>query len=166
MKGQKEIITLLNKGLGLELTAVNQYLAQSKMSKRWGFHKLAAHLYTDYQDERTHAEKLIERILFLEGSPEIKVGETIQFGKDVKDMLENDLDLETKVVKFYNEVVSRCADLKDAGSRELAEFLLQSSEQDVQELESQLHLISKIGLDNYLIEMVGEEENDKGGHKH
>lgn len=160
MKGQSEIITLLNKGLGLELTAVNQYLAQSKMSKRWGFHKLAAHLYADYQDERTHAEKLIERILFLEGSPEIKVGEPVQFGKDIQEMLQHDLELETKVVRYYNDVVVRCSELKDAGSRELAEFLLKSSEGDVQELESHLHLISKIGLENYMIEMIGEEEKD------
>jgi bacterioferritin len=165
MKGNAEVIKLLNKGLGLELTAVNQYLAQSKMSKRWGYHKLAAHLYADYQDERTHAEKLIERILFLEGSPDIKVAETIQFGKDVTEMLENDLALETKVVAFYNDVVSRCLELKDTGSREIAEYLLTSSEQDVQELESQLNLIQKIGLENYLIEMIGEEEKEDD-HKH
>jgi len=158
MKGNAEIIGLLNQGLGLELTAVNQYLAQSKMAQRWGFHKLAAHLYADYQDERTHAEKLIERILFLDGSPEIKVGQPVKFGKDVQEMLENDLALETNVVKFYNDVAVKCAALKDAGSREVAEFLLVSSEQDVQELESQLHLIAKIGLENYLIEMIGEEE--------
>lgn len=161
MKGNKEIVDLLNTGLGLELTAVNQYLAQAKLSQRWGYHKLAAHLYADYQDERTHAEKIIERILFLEGSPDIKVGRPIQFGKDVKEMLENDLALETEVVKFYNDVVIRCLELKDAGSRELAEFLLKSSESDVQELESQLLLVSRIGLENYLIEMIGEEENDE-----
>jgi bacterioferritin len=167
MKGHDEIIALLNKGLGLELTAVNQYLAQSKMSKRWGYHKLAAHLYADYQDERTHAEKLIERILFLEGSPDIKVGEPIKFGKDVKEMIENDLALETKVVNFYNDVAARCLELKDSGSRELADFLLQSSEKDVQELESHLHLIGKIGLENYLIEMIGEEDDGEGkGHHH
>lgn len=88
----------------------------------------------------------------------------MKFGKDVKEMLENDLALETTVVKFYNDVAVRCTELKDAGSKELAEFLLVSSEEDVQELESQLHLISKIGLDNYLIEMIGEEASEKGHH--
>lgn len=162
MKGNAKIIALLNQGLGIELTAVNQYLAQSKMSQRWGYHRLAAHLYADHQDERIHAEKLIERILFLEGSPDIKVGQPVKFGKNVQEMLENDLALETNVVKFYNEVVVQCADLKDAGSRDVAEFLLRSSEQDVQELESQLHLIHKIGLDNYLIEMIGAEAKSRG----
>jgi len=158
MKGQKEIIDLLNKGLGYELTAVNQYLAQSMMCKHLGYHKLAQHFFTDYQEERTHAEMLIDRILFLEGVPVIQVGEHINLGTSVKEMIENDVKLETSVVKFYNEVVARCTDLKDAGSRELAEALLKSSEDDVLELESDLKLITNIGLENFLIEMIGEKE--------
>jgi bacterioferritin len=160
MKGHPEVIARLNKGLALELTAVNQYLAQSKMNKHWGYHKLADHLFKDYQEERLHAETLIERILFLEGTPEIKVGEHINLGKNVKEQLENDLALETNAVKFYNEVVEVCAREKDTGSREVAEFLLRSSEDDVQELESQLNLVKTIGLENFLIEMIGDHEEE------
>lgn len=158
MKGHSEVIALLNKGLALELTAVNQYLAQSKMCKHWGYHRLADELFKDYQDERLHAETLIERILFLEGYPEIRVGEHINLGKSVQEQLENDLKLETGAVKFYNDVVQTCTAEKDAGSREVAEFLLRSSEEDVLELESQLNLIKQIGLENFLIEMIGQQQ--------
>jgi bacterioferritin len=161
MKGHPEVVALLNKGLAVELTAVNQYLAQSKMNKHWGYHKLADHLFKDYQEERLHAETLIERILFLEGTPDIKVGEHINLGKNVKEQLENDLQLETNAVKFYNDVVQVCSREKDAGSREIAEFLLRSSEDDVLELESQLNLIKSIGLENFLIEMIGDKEEDE-----
>jgi bacterioferritin len=161
MKGQKEVIDLLNRGLGLELTAVNQYLAQSKRCQHWGYHKLGLHLYADYQDERIHAEKIIARILFLEGVPNIQVSQTIVLGNNLQEMIEADLKLETAVVQFYNEVIITCNQLKDAGSSKLAEFLLLSSENDVEELESQLTLIKQIGLENYQIEMIGEKQESK-----
>ncbi len=158
MKGNPEVIILLNKGLALELTAVNQYLAQSKMCKHWGYQKLAAKLFMDYQEERIHAETLIDRVLFLEGNPEIKVGEQIHLGTNVQEQLENDLQLETSTVNFYNQVIPVCTQAKDAGSREISEFLLKSSEEDTLELESQLNLIKQIGLQNYLIEQIGGGE--------
>ncbi len=156
MKGNAEVIALLNKGLALELTAINQYLAQSKMCKNWGYHKLAAKQFEDYQEERKHAESVIDRILFLEGMPEIRVGDQIRLGANVKEQLENDLQLELSVVAFYNEMVVSCTKNKDAGSRELAEFLLKDSEEDVHELEAQLNLIKQIGLENFLIEQIGD----------
>ena len=161
MRGHPEVIKLLNKGLAVELTAVNQYLTQSKMCKHQGLHKLADHFFTDYQDERLHAETLIDRILFLEGKPDIKVGEQIKLGETVPQMLENDLKLETGAVDFYNDVVIACTKHRDAGSREIAEFLLRSSEEDVLELENQLKLIKAIGVGNYLIEQIGEETENK-----
>ncbi len=161
MKGNPEVIGLLNKGLALELTAINQYLAQSKMCKNWGYHKLAAKQFVDYQEERTHAEKLIDRILFLEGMPEIKVGDQIHLGESVEEQLQNDLKLESGAVHFYNELVTVCSKLKDTGSREIAEYLLKDSEQDVHELEAQLNLIKQIGLQNFLIEQIGDGEEDK-----
>ena len=161
MKGHPEVIKLLNKGLAVELTAINQYLTQSKMCKHRGLHKLAAHFFMDYQDERLHAETLIDRILFLEGKPDIKVGEHINLGETVPQMLENDLKLEVGAVDFYNEVVIACTAHKDAGSREVAEFLLRSSEEDVLELENQLKLVKAIGVENFLIEQIGEEEEKK-----
>jgi bacterioferritin len=161
MKGHPEIIKLLNKGLAVELTAINQYLTQSKMCKHQGFHKLADHFFKDYQDERLHAETLIDRILFLEGKPDIQIGEHINLGEKVPQMLENDLKLEVGAVNFYNDVVIACNTHKDAGSREIAEFLLRSSENDVLELENQLKLIKAIGVENYLIEQIGEEDDEK-----
>jgi bacterioferritin len=158
MKGNPQIIGLLNKGLSLELTAINQYLAQSKMCRNWGYHKLATHLFKDYQEERKHAEMLIDRILFLEGMPDIKVGDQIRLGVTVEEQLKNALDLEQSAVNFYNEVVATCAQLKDTGSRDVAEFLLKDSERDVHELEAQLNLIKQIGMQNFLIEQIGDSE--------
>ena len=160
MKGNPDVIGLLNQGLGLELTAINQYLAQSKMCKNWGYHRLAARQFKDYQEERKHAEMLIDRILFLEGMPEIKVGDKIKLGTNVQEQLENDLALEQNAVNFYNELVATCVKLKDTGSREIAEFLLKDSEQDVHDLEAQLHLIKQIGLQNFLIEQIGSADGD------
>jgi bacterioferritin len=157
MKGNLEIVQLLNKGLKVELTAINQYLTQSKMCKHQGLHKLAGHFFADYQEERLHAETLIDRILFLEGKPEIQIGEHINLGDTVPQMLENDLKLELSAVDFYNGVIIACNTHKDAGTREIAEFLLRSSEEDVLELENQLKLIKMIGIENYLIEQIGEE---------
>lgn len=161
MKGNQEVIDLLNKGLALELTAINQYLAQSKMCKNWGYHKLARRQFTDYQEERTHAEKLIDRILFLEGTPNIRVGDQIKLGTTVQEQLQNDLQLETGAVAFYNDMVAACLRLKDTGSREIAEYLLRDSEEDVHELEAQLRLISQIGIENFLIEQIGEATEEK-----
>jgi bacterioferritin len=165
MKGNPEVIDLLNKGLGLELTAINQYLAQSKMCKNWGYHRLAQKQYQDYQEERLHAETLIDRILFLEGTPNIRVGDQIKLGTTVQEQLKNDLDLEMSAVGFYNEMISVCARLKDTGSRELAEFLLRDSEEDVHELEAQLRMIKEIGMENFLIEQIGDGAG-KAKHKH
>jgi bacterioferritin len=156
MKGNAEVIGLLNQGLALELTAINQYLAQSKMCSNWGYHKLAGKQFKDYQEERKHAEMLIDRILFLEGMPDIKVGDKIRLGSTVQEQLENDLQLELAAVNFYNELVATCVRLKDTGSREIAEFLLKDSENDVHELEAQLNLIKQIGLQNFLIEQIGD----------
>lgn len=161
MKGNKEILGLLNQGLGLELTAVHQYLAQSKLCEHWGYHRLAAHFYADYADERSHAEALLSRILFLEGVPDLQVAKPVFLGRTIQEQIEADLKLESQVVQFYNEVIAACARLKDAGSRELADFLLKSSEEDVKEFESQLKLIKQIGLENYAIEMIGNRGDGK-----
>lgn len=158
MKGNSEVLEALNKGLALELTAINQYLAQSKMSKNWGYQKLARKQFVDYQEERLHAETIIDRILFLEGTPEIRVGDKIRLGSTIPEQLENDLQLEQSAVNFYNDMVAICSRVKDAGTRELAELLLKDSENDVHELEAQLRLLKQIGLENFLIEQIGEEK--------
>jgi bacterioferritin len=157
MKGDPKIIEALNGGLTIELTAINQYFCQAKMCKNWGFQKLAAKHYEESIGEMKHAEKLIDRILFLEGVPEIARYDVIRVGTDVKDQFENDLVLETRGVKAYNEAIELCAKLKDHGSREMLDGILVESEEHVDWLETQLSLISDVGLQIYLQHQIGEE---------
>lgn len=156
MKGNPKAIDALNGALTIELTAINQYFCQAKMCKNWGFNKLAAKHYEESIGEMKHAEKLIDRILFLEGVPEIARYDVIRVGTDVKEQFENDLQLETKGVKAYNDAIELFTQLKDHGSRELVEPILVESEEHVDWLETQLGLIQAVGLQNYLSEQMGE----------
>src|SRR5262249_12380001 len=124
MKGDAKVIDALNAGLTIELTAINQYFCQAKMCKNWGYHKLAAKHYEESMGEMKHAEKLIDRILFLEGVPEIARYDVIRVGTDVKEQLENDLALESHGVKAYNAAIELCTKHKDNGSRELLDGIL------------------------------------------
>lgn len=158
MQGDPKVIDALNAGLTIELTAINQYFCQAKMCKNWGFQKLGAKHYAESIGEMKHAEKLIDRILFLEGVPEIARYDVIRVGTNVKEQFENDLVLETRGVKAYNEAVDLCAKVKDNGSRELLEGILVESEEHVDWLETQLSLINDVGLQLYLQNQIGEEE--------
>ncbi len=158
MQGNQQIIDALNDGLTIELTAINQYFCQAKMCKNWGFHKLAAKHYEESIGEMKHAELLIDRILFLEGVPEIARYDVIRVGENVKEQFENDLKLETGGVDAYNKAVDLCIQLKDGGTRDLVEKILVESEEHVDWLETQLDVISKIGIENYLLSQLGEEE--------
>ncbi len=157
MQGDPKVIDALNAGLTIELTAINQYFCQAKMCKNWGFQKLAAKHYEESIGEMKHAEKLIDRILFLEGVPEIARYDVIRVGTDVKDQFENDLVLETRGVKAYNEAIELCTELKDNGSREMLDGILVESEEHVDWLETQLSLINDVGLQMYLQHQIGEE---------
>ena len=156
MKGNAKVIDALNAGLTIELTAINQYFIQSKMCKDWGFHKLAAHHYAESMEEMQHAELLIDRILFLEGVPEIARYDVIRVGGDVKEQLENDLKLEVNAVNTYNEGVKLAAEVGDAGSKEIMERIVVESEESVDWLEAQLHMIATLGIQLYLSGQVGE----------
>ncbi len=156
MKGNEQVIEALNAGLTIELTAINQYFIQSKMCKDWGFHKLAAHHYAESIEEMKHAEYLIDRILFLEGVPEIARYDVIRVGADVKEQLQHDLKLELNAVKTYNDGVKIAVDALDVGSKEIMERIVVESEESVDWLESQLHLIDTIGLELYLASQMGE----------
>lgn len=158
MKGDPQVIEALNRALTVELTAINQYFCQAKMCKNWGYMKLAKKHYEESMGEMKHAEMLIDRILFLDGVPEIARYDVIRVGTDVKEQFENDLQLEMKGVKHYNETIELCAKLKDNGSRELIEPILVESEEHVDWLETQLGLIQSIGLQNYLSEQMGTEK--------
>ena len=155
MKGQPEIIDGLNGALTIELTAINQYFCQSKMCGDWGFHTLAKKHYEESIGEMKHAEKLLERILFLEGTPEIARYDVIRVGTDVKEQFENDLKLEMNGVKHYNSLVELAVKVGDNGTRELAAPILLESEEHVDWLETQLFRIEKVGIENYLSEQMG-----------
>lgn len=160
MKGNDKIIEALNSGLTIELTAINTYFIQAKMCRDWGLNKLASHHYEESMEEMKHAELLIDRILFLEGTPEIARYDVIRVGQGVKEQLENSLKLEYNAVATYNEGVRLATDEKDAGSKEIMEKILVESEESVDWLETQMHLIDKIGIELYLAQQMGEGSGD------
>ena len=157
MKGDAKVIEALNRALTVELTAINQYFVQAKMCKNWGFNKLGKKHFEESISEMKHAEKLIDRILFLDGIPNIARYDVIRVGTNVKEQFENDLKLESSGVKLYNEAIELCSKAKDGGSRELLEGILTESEEHVDWLESQLHLIKEVGVENYLSQQIGVE---------
>lgn len=161
MKGNEKVIEALNQALTIELTAINQYFIQAKMCKNWGFHKLAKKQYEESIGEMKHADQLIDRILFLEGIPNIARYDVIRAGADVKQQLEHDLVLESNGVKAYNSAIDLCVEVKDAGSREIMEHILTDSEEHVDWLETQLNVINSIGIERYLAENLGSEEESK-----
>jgi bacterioferritin len=157
MKGENKIIEALNKALTIELTAINQYFVQAKMLKNWGYLALAKKMYEESIGEMKHADKIIERILFLEGVPNIARYDVIRVGTTVPDQLANDLKLETNGVKTYNDTIELCMKHKDSGTRELLAGILVSSEDHVDWIETQIGLIKSLGLQNYLAEQMGGE---------
>lgn len=159
MTGNPMIIDALNRALTIELTAINQYFCQSKMCKNWGFMKLAAKHWEESMGEMKHADKIIERVLFLDGVPEIARYDVIRVGTNVQEQFENDLKLETSGVAAYNELVNLAIQLKDNGTHALALEILTDSEEHVDWLETQLSLIKSIGLEQYLAQhMLGDEK--------
>jgi bacterioferritin len=162
MQGNPQVIEALNRALTIELTAINQYFCQAKMCMNWGFKLLGKKHYEESMGEMKHAEKLIDRILFLEGTPEIARYDVIRVGTNVKEQFENDLKLEMGGVKAYNDAIALFTHLQDNGSRELVAPILVESEEHVDWLETQLALIDAVGLQNYLTEQMGP--HDAGGH--
>jgi bacterioferritin len=158
MQGDPQMIDTLNKALTVELTAINQYFVQSKMCKNWGFEKLAKKHYVESIGEMKHADKLIDRILFLDGVPEIARYDIIRVGVDVKEQFENDLALESRGAKLYNEAIALAVKIGDNATREMLAEILVDSEEHVDWLETQLGLIDKIGFQNYLSEQITDDE--------
>lgn len=150
MKGDKKVIAILNKALGNELVAINQYFLHSRMYKDWGLKELAEHEYEESIDEMKHADKLIERILFLEGLPNLQDLGKLLIGENTLEMLECDLKLELQAIPDLRDGVAYCESVRDYASRELLEEILESEEEHVDWLETQLGLIQSIGIQNYL----------------
>jgi len=151
MLGSKKVVDLLNKQLTLELTSMDQYLAHSKMYEDWGIHKLHEKLAHEYEEELDHSKAIIERILFLEGTPDTASREPVNVGSNVKEMLENDLKAEQTVAESLRNIIAVCEQEKDYVTREILEKLLDDTEMDhIYWLEQHLGLIDKIGLQNYI----------------
>ena len=150
MKGDRKVIEYLNKVLRNELTAINQYFLHSRMFKNWGFDRLADHEYHESIDEMKHADELIERILFLEGLPNLQDLGKLLIGENVSDALQCDLRLELDAIPLLQEAIVYCESVRDFISRELFEDILESEEDHVDWLETQIELIGKVGIENYL----------------
>ena len=154
MKTDLKVINYLNKILANELTAINQYFLHARMFKNWGFNKLNEYEFHESVDEMKHADKLIERILFLEGLPNLQDLHKLRIGENVPEMLKCDLTLEMASYPVVQEAIAYCEKVGDYISRELLEDILENEEEHIDWLEIQIELIEKVGLQNYLQEQM------------
>ena len=155
MKGDPKVIEFLNRALYNELVAINQYFLHARMYRNWGFHELAEHEYKESIDEMKHADKLIERILFLDGLPNLQNLGKLLIGQTPVEVLECDLKLEYAAVPDLKAGIADCERLGDYVSRELLEDILESEEEHIDWLETQLALIARVGEQNYLQAKMG-----------
>jgi len=157
MKGNPKVVKELNDALREELTAINQYFLHAEMCENWGYKKLSDYIKKQSIDEMKHAEVLIERVLFLDGTPSMEPL-TLTIGSNVRQMIESDLKLELGAVKQYNAAVLIATEEKDNGSRDLLVKLLKDEEAHVDWLEAQLHQIKEVGYERYLSMQTGAFE--------
>ena len=158
MKGKPAVLEALSQMLKEELGAISQYFLHAEMCENWGYERLSELIKKQSIGEMKHAEILIERILFLEGVPNMGDLPKLNIGKDVKQQIQNDLDLELSAVAEYNEAVAACQKAGDNATADLLKEVLKDEEDHVDFLETQLGLIKDLGLENYLVEQMGEEE--------
>ena len=159
MKGDAKVLAVLQEVLKAELTAINQYFLHAEMCENWGYEKLAAYVRKESIDEMKHAEKLMERILYLDGAPNMTDYFKINIGGTVEQQFKNDVQVEYDAVKRLNAGIHLCSAQNDAGSRELLEHILVDEEHHIDWLEAQMTLIEQMGIQNYLAQQVGEGED-------
>jgi bacterioferritin len=150
MKGEPKVVEYLNRALKQELTSINQYFLHAKMFEHMGLSRLHEHEYKESIDEMKHADGLIERILFLDGLPNLQDLGRLMIGENVEEMLKADLQAEQSARPMYQEAIAHCESVKDYVSRDLLADILESEEEHIDWLETQLELIQKIGLQNYM----------------
>lgn len=158
MRGNEQVIAKLNESLREELTAINQYFVHAEMCHNWGYHRLGNFIRKQSIGEMKHAEELLERIIFLDGTPKMEPL-PLTIGQDVKGQLRNDLDLELKAVVMYNEAIKIAREAGDNTSRELFERLLKDEEGHVDFLEAQMHQVEQLGYERYLAQQIGGQDH-------
>ncbi len=156
MKGDPKVIEHLNKALKLELTTVNQYFLHARMFRDWGFQRLAKMEYEESIDEMKHADVLIERILFLEGLPNVQDLGKVLIGETIKECLECDLEAERRAHPVYKAAIAYCESAGDYVTRQIFDEILKSEEEHIDFLETQLSLIEKIGEERYMQSQLGD----------
>ena len=154
MKGSPEVIEQLNQTLKGELAATNQYFLHASLCKKWGYLRLYKTIYDESMEEMKHAERLIDRILFLEGLPIMNEAFKLSIGKDVKDIFENDLRLEREGLPELKRGIALCIEQADTGTRELLEHILVDAEDHIHWLETQTSLINRVGYENYCAQQI------------
>jgi bacterioferritin len=160
MKGDKTVIEYLNKALRHELTAVNQHWLHYRLLDNWGFWVLAKTWRQESIEEMQHADKLIERIIFLDGAPNMQTLESLHIGKTVKAVLDSDLQAELSAHSLYAEAATHCHSVKDYVTRDLFELLMHDGEEHMDFLETQIELVAKIGLELYAQRHIGKLDED------
>jgi bacterioferritin len=158
MKGDPKVIELLNEVLGNELTAINQYFLHARMCENWGYQRLWKKVRAESIDEMKHADEIIERVLYLEGLPNVQRLGKMNIGQTVEEQLRSDLALENRAIPVLNRGVELCRQAGDNGTAELLEDLLVDEEEHANWLEAQLSLVEQVGIQNYLSQQMKEEE--------
>jgi bacterioferritin len=160
MKGEPDVLDYLNKALRHELTAINQYWLHYRLLDNWGYKALAKQWRKESIEEMEHADKLVTRIIFLEGFPNMQVLDPLHIGQTVKEVLDCDLAAELHARALYQEAATRCHAVKDYVTRDLFEELMHDEEEHIDFLETQLDLVAKLGLELYAQHHIGELDDD------